>query len=394
MADHFLTMDQQLAAKVEVTAGTFETLAAADVLLRHFRSDTIFTPDYPRFDNDEVAEDIAAAPDFVSGARGGISVGVIVKTAGVVGTVPAIDRFLQGCGMKQQIVNFISVGVQAGGDSQFLAGETYTATGAKAGIIEFDRAGAGVLRYIPVTGGALANLDVIVANGDSATASGSSALYGVKYTPTSTATKTLSIQRAEKNDAATSAHDYLYIIKGAMGKCTITWTPLDVIRFAAEYSGVQHTCADGSFFTGYTYETGTPPKFINAVCQLNGVDIEPAEIVFDCGNTVDVDPAPTTLGGTSGFLRARIAKREPTITVAPFRLKTATLDELGILKSGATSVFTLTLGTTPQIIEFTAPKCQIRGWTAGERSGLRTAQLTLHLTRDVLTDNDYSIMMR
>jgi hypothetical protein len=373
MVDHFLSDTQQLAAKIEGTAGTAETLTAAEVKLRPFKSDPPFTPDYPRFGNDEVSDDLAAAPDFVSGAKGTIPVGCILKSGGALGTEPAISPYLLACAMKLQTVRTITIGSISGGNSAFAAGETYSATGGKTGIIEYPASGAGALRYIVSTG----------------------AVYGLKYTPASTAQQTLTIQRADKNDQATSGQDFLYRLRGAMGKCTMTWTPLDAIRFAAEYQGVKDLAGAGSFFTGMTYEAGTPPKFISATVQIDGVDVSPDTITFDCGNTVEVDPAPTTAdGGSSGFKMARVASREPTLSITPFRLIPSVLDDLGKLQSGATFAVKITTGATPQLIEFHAPKAQLRSWSAGDRAGRRTAALTLHLTRADLTDEDYAIYFR
>ena len=394
MADHFLILTQQLAAALEANAGTAETLTAADVKLRPFRSDPPFTPDFPRFGNDEVAEDEAQAPDFVSGAKAAMAVGLNLKTSGTVGTDPATGIYLEACGAKKQLVQAITIGAIAGGDTQFLAGEAYTATGGKTGIIEATITGAGTLRYIVVGGGALVSTDVVTAVGDSATCSGSNAAYAVKYTPRSTGKRTLTIQRIMKNDQATGGQDFIYRLKGAMGNCQITWTPLDAIRAAFEYQGVVALMGAGDFLTPVTYEAGTEPKFINATCQLNAVAVQPAEIVFDFGNAVEMDPEPTTIGGTAGFLQGRIAGRNPTITIAPFRLKVAELDDLGLLQAGTTMPFLLRTGTSPQMVEFVAPKCQIRGWSPGERAGLQTAQLTLHIIRDALTDNDWALYFR
>lgn len=395
MADQFLSETLQLAAKLEAVAGTAETLTSAEVKLRPFKSDPPFVPDYPRFGNDEASDDLAQAADFVSGAKAQINVGCIFKSGNVLGTEPAIGRFLEACGMKKQTVRTITIGAISGGDSAFAAGETYSATGGKTGIIEYPASGAGALRYIVTSGGNLAASDVVTANGDSATASGTDAVYGLKYTPTSSAQKTLTIQRSDKNDQGTGGQDFLYRLRGAMGKFSLTWTPLDAIRFAGEYHGVKDLAGAGSFFTGMTYEAGTPPKFINGIVQIDGVDVSPDAITFDCGNTVEVDPAPTTAdGGTAGFKMARIARREPTLSITPFRLIPSVLDDLGKLQSGATFAVKITCGATPQLIEFHAPKAQLRGWSAGERAGRRTAALTIHLTRADLTDDDYAIYFR
>lgn len=391
MGDKFLTRDQQLAFDIQSAQGTGETLTAADVLLKPFRADTPFAPDYLRFANDEVAEDIAQAADFVAGLKATIAIGCLLKTSGVVGTAPAIGKLLRGCAMKEQAVKTISVGVQSGGDSAFAAGETYTATGSKTGIIEYALAGAGTLRYIVTTGGDLASSDVIVANGDSATASSASAEYATKYTPRSTGQEILTIWRGEKNDAGTSAQDSIFKLRDAMGKFSIAWEPMNVGMFNGEFMGVVESVAAGSFLSGYTYESTTPPTFKNATIQINGVSIQPGNVSFDSGNSVEMEPDPSTTGGASGYDQARVAVREPTITLGPFKQIHGTLDLHALHTSGATVAFAMTMGASANMIKLIAPAVQVRAWGLGERSGRRTEDITLHVCRSTLTDEDYAI---
>jgi hypothetical protein len=391
--DHYLVRDQQIAAAVETDPGVAITLTSAHVKLKASQGDTPFSPDHPRFANDEVAEDIGEAADFVGGKKAGIQVGVLLKTAGVVGTVAAIDPYFQACALKQQIVHFITVGAISPG-AAFAEGATYSATGGKTGIIETTRTGAGVLRYIITAGGVLVSTDVVTVGADSATASGTDAFYGVKYTPCSTGQKTITLQRAEKNDQATADKDFLYRLRGAMGNGVLSLAALDAGRFKGDYQGPVDAEANGAFLTGYTYEAGTPPNWVNSTVQLNGEPVQVSEFSLDFGNDVQLEPDPTTVGGTQGFDYARVAKRTPIITINPYRLLVADLDDLGLHAAGTPVPFQLSYGTTPQIVEVVAGLCQIRGWSSADRAGRRVAQLTLNVTRAVIKDNDFSIMFR
>lgn len=94
----------------------------------------------------------------------------------------------------------IAIGSISGGDGQFLAGESWTAPGGKSGTIVSNISGAGTFYY---TGTELVDTDVITANSDSATASGSSSyapkrIYfpaGTYYVDVSAYNKTLWILR-------------------------------------------------------------------------------------------------------------------------------------------------------------------------------------------------------
>ena len=394
--DFFLVGYQQLAAKIESTRGTAETLTASEVKLKPFAADALFTPDYSRFPNDEVSEDIGEAGDFVAGYKAAIAMGVHVKSSGTVGTPPAIGPYLRACGFQEEIVHAITVGAPSGGDGIFEEGATYSATGSKAGIIEQERNGAGTLYYVPTAGGALADTDVVTVGTDSATCSGSDALNGVKYRPRSTAHETLTIQRAIKNDQGTADQDMLHRLKGAMGTGTITWEALNVAKLAAEFQGVVDADgAAGAFFSGVTYEAGTPPQWVNSTAQFNAVTRQMNAVTLDFGNDLQMEPDPTTEGGVNGYDYCKLGGRAPTITINPYRVKVATQDVLDDLKTGVKRAFVLTWGTSPQLIELRASAVQVRGWTPADRAGRAVEQMTLNICRHAtLLDWDYALYFK
>lgn len=394
MADYFRTLIQQLSGKLEDNAGVAETLTAAECKLKPFQSEFSYAPDRQRFTNDQVAEDLGDAPDFTAGAKGGIEVGLALQTSGVLGTEPAIGRYLEACGMRSEIVHAITIGAPSGGAAAFAAGDVYSATGGKAGVVEYPIAAGGTLRYVVTSGGALASGDVVTVGSVSATTSSADALYAVKYRPRSFAQKTITIQRGIKNSEGTSSQDYLFRLKGAMGDGSIELTALDVPRFKGSYQGVIALEGAGSLFTGVAYEAASPPTFQNGTVQINGAAVRPDAVSFAFGNSVEMDPDPTTGGGTAGYLAANISGRKPQITITPYRQIVSVLDDLGIHASGAVVPVVIRFGTSPNLIEIVAPKAQIRGWGDGNRAGLQTAQLTLALTRDTLADNEYSIYFR
>jgi len=392
--DEFLVQNQQFAATTEAVSGTAETLTNAHVKLKGFRSELSFTPELERFSNDEVAEDLAQAADVPGGFLGAIGVGFQCKTGGVLGTPPAIGTYLKGCGLQEQIVQQITIGSITGGDGLFAAGSVYSATGSKTGIVEADRNGAGSMRYIVLTGGVLVASDVVTIGAESATTSGSTTFHSVKYKPRSSGLQTLTIQRASKNSNATAGQDQLYRLKGAAGTGTISMAALDSVRFRGEFRGPVSLVGPGDFLTGFTYETGTAPRFKNATVQINGAASVPASISLDIGNVIVSDPDPTTSGGTSGYIASRIDRREPKIVIDPLRQKKAILDDYGLLEDGSEFPISIIVGTTPNIIEIAATKGQIREHSEGERGGRQTAGLTIFLNRSVALDEDYVLYFR
>jgi hypothetical protein len=395
MADNYTTVIQQLAGKVETTRGTAETLTSSHVTLRVLK-DFTYSPEYGRFTNEEIGEDIGAQADIISGKKGNISFGTSLKTSGVVGTIPAIGVYLQACGCKEQIVRSITIGSITGGDTYFKEGEAYSAaTGSKTGWIARDISAAGILHYIVGTGSALAAADVVTAAGDSATTSGSDALYAVKYSPLSTAQKSATIQRGIRNSNGTSAQDLLEKLAGCMGNCTISVSALQQLQAKFAFQGVYSSRGAGSLLTGMTYEASTAPLFSNATIQVNAVAIRPASFEMDFGNNVEMDPDPSTGGTTNGYDHARITSRSPTIKVDPIQQLVGVLDEQGLFTAGTEFPFSLILGTSPNLIEFAVKRCQVVEWSPGERVGLQTASMGLRVCRSqTLADTDWAIYFR
>lgn len=397
MPDNFLTLAQQIAAKQEAVVGTAETLTNANVKLKPFQSAIQFTPDLPRFANDEVADDIGVASDFVGGLAGKLGFGCAFHGAGVLATEPSIGIYLEACGNKKQFVQQITIGSITGGDNIFAAGEIYSAaSGTKTGIIEATISGAGSMRYIITTGSALVAADVVTSGGDSATTSGSTTTYAWKYSPLSYAHKTLTIQRGTKNSAGTAAADYLFRLAGALGTGKIEASALDALRFQSEFSGKLNFAGNGTLLSGQTYEsltTALQPKLVSATMQVNGVAVRPSQFSLDFGVDVQMDPDPTTTG-TNGYDFARIVRREPKITLDPYRTPTTVLDDLNLLTTGVTFPFQLILGTTPNLIEINASKCQLIGWGEQDRIGRHVGAFELAVTRSTLLDDDWNIYFR
>jgi hypothetical protein len=395
MPDNFFTENQQHAIAVETTPGTPIALTGANVKFRHFKSSTPVTSDYKRFSNDQVSEDNATAPDFVSAKVLRIPFGYPLVTSGVVGTDPAATAYLEGLGLKKQTVKQITIGAPSGGDTMFKRGDTWTAPGGKAGIVATDISGAGAFKYISTAGSDLAAADVITSSGDTATASGTSTPFSVRFTPTSTAQKNVTFQRAIRNSAGTVNEDFLERIRGAMGTAVISANALDALRITGEYTGPQDFAGAGTFLTGVTYDVNNPPLFKNSDIQINGVLVGPQAVSFDLGNTISLLPEPTTLGGDAGFIATRIPKREPKWTIDPRRMKPSTLDDIGLLGSGAIFPVTWTIGTVAgNIIEISAFSCQMRENTEGEIEGLQSRNLSIFVTRNAIIDGEYYISFR
>lgn len=393
----YLLRASQIAAKLESTAGTAATLAAADVNLRPLADGLSWEADPQRVENLEVADDLATSADFVAAVPATLNFGVTLKGSGALGTVPAVGTFLRACGMKEQQVKTITIGALSGGDNAFIQGETYSATGGKTGIVDVDlSSGGGALRYIPVTGGDLASGDTVTANSTVGTTSSTSANYAWKYTPRTTGQETATIQWGVRNTDGTAAKDLIRRLRGAMGNPQIEIPALGPARINFSFRGVEDFAGLGDVFAGVDYETvsiGSVPKLINSTLQLDGIGVRPTQISMDCGNELVLEPDPTVTGGTAGFLNTRIGARTPQLTMDPRTLDT--FDDYGKLRTGNTMAVRVSFGTSPQNIDIVAAAGQLRQVGSGERSSFLVADKTIFLTRHpTISDHDYAIYFK
>ncbi len=96
----------QLAAKVETTEGTKETLAAADAVLV---SNIKFSPDIEMAARDCLRGTLSRDPSISGKQKATISFDVEMKGSGTAGTAPDYGKLLKGCGYSETIVASTSV---------------------------------------------------------------------------------------------------------------------------------------------------------------------------------------------------------------------------------------------------------------------------------------------
>ena len=102
-----LTRKRQIAAKIEVTEGTEETLAAADGGLLII--DPKWEPDVTQFERSVVSDTFSPFRMLPGQQKGEISFSTEVKGSGSAGVAPALGKYLRACGFKETVVGATSV---------------------------------------------------------------------------------------------------------------------------------------------------------------------------------------------------------------------------------------------------------------------------------------------
>ena len=98
---------RQLAAKIESTPGTLESLGASDATL--VASDIVFGPDFKLFKRNILTADFDKFAQLVGQQAAGITFKTPLQGASGAGTAPKVGTYLKGAGMDETVVASTSV---------------------------------------------------------------------------------------------------------------------------------------------------------------------------------------------------------------------------------------------------------------------------------------------
>ena len=102
-----LTKLRQIAAKIEVTEGTAETLAAADAGL--LVSEPTFEAVIPKTERNVATHQLGRFRKVVGAQIARMTFKAELKGSGTAGTAPALGKYLKACGMSETVVAVTSV---------------------------------------------------------------------------------------------------------------------------------------------------------------------------------------------------------------------------------------------------------------------------------------------
>lgn len=371
-----LSRQAVVAAKVEVTEGTEESLAAGDAVLVY---DVSFTPDVSTFERTPARSTLSKLPSVRGTKLGTLTFRTEIKGSGSVGTAPEWDEYLQACGFAKATVSTIAIGAITGGP--FQAGELITGgTSAGTGRVVGDVAtGAASVPYVVVSG-TLQSGEVLTGgtSGATATTSGSpTASQGFEFKPASSSVPSVTI--------ALYLDGLKHTLIGARGNVTANAVVGEPGFFEFTFTGVYKQTADVTLLAA-TYDTTVPPVFLGVGLTFHGFTPVFTTLGFDLGNVVEPRRnANDTLGAKSAI----ITGRSPTATIDPELDLVAQFDFFGRLRNGDQGRFACAMGSTAgNKVTLSSPKCQIDGLAGADRNGIAAATLTLNLATSTVNTGD------
>jgi hypothetical protein len=328
-----LRQRQQIAIKQEATAGTAETLAAADAIMHTgiatYDPDVLMTPRESMTASvshrGSVVGTQAAKIGFKMYLRGSYSHttgAVIAPSAGV--TDPDFAVPMKGCGLAQTVS----------------AGVSYTYTPSSTTIVD-ETTGA----YCTVT------------------------LY-------------------EDGKA--------YKIHGAVGNVVLTLQVGMPILAEFEFTGLYNAPTDTALLSGIVYPTFAEPPFLSAALSLIGsyATAKIGSLKLDLGNTIAMRAYPNT---ATGFFTAQITGRKPSGSLDPEEVLAATNNFFSQWIAGTSGAITTgtfpSTGTTFNKFSLTIPAAMYQKVGRADRDGIGTAPLDFEpMANSAAGDDEFTLV--
>lgn len=365
---------RQLAAKIEATPGTAETLAASDADLEIY--DVRYLSEPELHERRPANAYHGKLPSVPGKKAGGVTFRAPLKGSGNVATAPSIGKLLRACGMREVAGGEIDIGAVSGGP--FQAGERVTGGMSSAvGVVLKDTADGASVLPIAVVSGTFQNAETLTGAESSASATSGSTVTGSKgfaYFPLTDAIPTLTL--GVYGDAAKRK-----TIEGARGTFTLSADAGGICWIEFTFRGADLGETAVAMLSGISYETTDPPVMLDASATILGFGAAVySSFGFDRANTL------TDAGGNAndalGIDFVRIVAPSPTITVNPLAELEATQGFDTKLRAGTLARFCVEFpGTAGNDCVFSAIKAQAMTKGEGDQEGIETAELGLDVVR-------------
>ena len=311
-----LTGRQQIAIKSEATAGTAETLAAANVVLTTGAAE--WSPEVAMTPRSAMTASLSPRGSVVGSQSAKISFKMFIRpnfTSGTAVTTTATEGDfsvpLKGCG--------VTVAYSAGGGSP---NEFATYTPSSSHVVD----------------------------------------------ETSGVYSTVALYEDGK----------VYKIHGAVGNCVLTFNVGQPVLAEFEFTGCFNAPIDGALLVP-TYSNVVEPAFLSAALSVFGsggayTAAKISSLKFDLGNTIAMRPYPNT---ATGFFTAQITGRNPKGSFDPEEALAATFNPFAAWIAGTTGGITTgvfpSTGTNYSTMNFTVAKASYTKVGLADRDGVASA---------------------
>lgn len=381
---------QAVAAKIESTPGTVETLDTNDA--GFVVSDPNLSENIQQIERDFFRDSLGTIPSLTGVRRG--TVGFTTELTGSgdhTTTPPPFDVLMRACGF-QWIPGVVAVPIGAVTGGPFVVDQVITGgtSGATAKVAVSTYSGAATLFLYDVTGNFQAEaLQGPNAGSPSANSTAGEAAVGGMYRPRSTGFEHITIGWLAGDDTLDKA--LMVPVSGALGNVTLSTEVGDRIRMQFEFQGALNypLSPDPDFFPS-TEPAQVPPQFFNAQLRmLDGFEADAQSLTFGSGNNIGL---PTSSKTATGLKPATIVNRQGTGDVDPIMTLASEHNSFQKRFDNETGAFSFQVGSTGgNRFVVCAPRGQYSGISPQERDGALAGQHNLQLHD--LNGNDHMIIL-
>lgn len=164
-------------------------------------------------------------------------------------------------------------------------------------------------------------------------------------------------------------------LHGAMGTFKIAGEDGKPLRFDFEFTGVYTSTTDVALISP-TYPSRVPPAFLGATLTIGSYTPVVSKLDIDLGNNVSLRQDVTN---AAGYASAAIGARKVSGSCDPEAVLVASYDAYGTWLGGTTAALTVSVGSSGDAINITAPALQLTSVNEGDRDGIQSHDLTFDL---------------
>lgn len=376
-----LIRKRQLAAKIEGTEGTAETLTAAEAKFLVYNPKVAH--EIEMFTRDPVRSSFSGMGKIAGKRPAGLSFRLELRGSGTKTIDPAWITLLKGCGFESNVLKSINIGAITGGPFQH--GETITGgTSAGKGRVIFNTAtGATKVYYVVITG--ILQTGEVLTGGTSAatsTSSGAPVTEGQEYRPISTNVSSLTLGCYEDG--------VLKLIKGARGNVKFGFKSGEPVMLDFSFQGVEAGITDVALLTAIAHETQKPPSLLSATLLLDAYAARIGEMNISVNNTL---AARDDINDSRGLLSFQITDRNISGEFNPEMVTVATYDFFTKFFGNTDITLALNAGAaTGNMFKFYSPRLQITKINDEDREGLQLAKCSFDLNGSVNGEDEFSFV--
>jgi hypothetical protein len=382
-----LSRIRQIAAKIETTEGTAESLAAADAALLAYDPKINF--DVEMFERNPARESLSRLSKISGKRPASFTFRILMRGSGTAATAPGWGKLLKACGFNESTLKSINIGAITNGPFQH--GETITGgTSAATGRVVIKTAnGAAAIWFVTLTG-TFQSGEVITGgtSGATATTSSTPSNIGIEYKP-------LTLNAAFTNVPSLTMAGYEQglrkLLKGCRGKVGFNFTGGQPAAMEFEFMGVEAGVADVAMLSGISYGTTIPPAFLSAAFSINAYSAKVGELKLDVNNTM---AAREDVNESRGILSYIIGDRVVNGSFNPEMVLAATHDFHTLWFNNTEMILDFTVGSASgNKFRFYGSKAQYTKIDDEDRDGIKIARATFDLNgTDTPGDDELTIL--